>query len=94
MGDKEEIPIPPEEMMQAIHDYLDRHYRRVLDEPLPKLGAKTPREAAKGRGGSRRDVIEWLKGLENVEHWRARSAGRAAYDTDWMWRELGIRKPG
>ena len=86
--------MPPEEVQQAIHAQLDRHYHRVLDEPVPMLGGKTPREAAKGRGRSRGDVVEWLKGLENVEHRRSRSAGHAAYDTGWMWKELRIRKPG
>ncbi|MDE0714267.1 MAG: hypothetical protein OXI10_05275 [Gammaproteobacteria bacterium] len=92
--EEEEIPMPPEEVQQAIHAQLDRHYHRVLDEPVPMLGGKTPREAAKGRGRSRGDVVEWLKGLENVEHRRSRSAGHAAYDTGWMWKELRIRKPG
>lgn len=92
LSGEEEIPIPPEEMERAIHAHLDRHYRRVLDEPVPMLEEMTPREAAKGR--SRGDVIEWLKGLENLEYRRARAAGHAAYDTGWMWKELGIRKFG
>ncbi|MCY3768227.1 MAG: hypothetical protein OXG56_02495 [Gammaproteobacteria bacterium] len=90
----ETVQVPPEKLTQAMHDYLDRHYRRVLDEPVPVLGGMTPREAAKGRGKSRTEVIEWLKGLQNTELRRAQHAGDVAYDSDWMWKELGIRKPG
>ncbi len=93
LSGEEEIPIPDEELEQAVQEHLDRHYRRVLDEPLSVLGGFTPREAAKGGGKSRREVTDWLKGLENTEHRRARLQGHAAYATGWMWKELGIRKP-
>lgn len=88
-----EVTISDEDLEQAVHDHLDRHYRRVLDEPLPALGEKTPRQAVKGRGKSRGEVVDWLKGLDNMEHRRAREHGHGAYDTGWIWKELGIRKP-
>lgn len=88
-----EIPITDEDLEQAVHRHLDKHYRRVLDEPLPVLGGITPREAAEAGGKRRREAIDWLKGLENMEHRRARLQGHAAYDTGWIWKELGIRKP-
>jgi hypothetical protein len=43
---------------------LDDHYRRVLDEPIPALGGKSPRAAAKTPKG-REKVAAWLKLLEN-----------------------------
>jgi hypothetical protein len=51
-----------------MRDHLDRHYRETLGLPLPALGGKSPRKAARTPAG-RKKVIEWLKYLEN------RSAG-------------------
>ena len=87
-----EPAIPTAEALRAVHAYLDEHYRRTLDEPLPVLDGKSLREAAataKGRGR----VIDWLKQLENAEHRRAAQQGHRPYDTAWMWRELGLEPP-
>ena len=88
----DEPAIPTEEALRIMHAYLDEHYRCTLDEPLPVLDGKSLREAAataKGRGR----VIDWLKQLENAEHRRAAQQGYRPYDTDWIWRELGIEPP-
>ena len=84
---------PPEEAVQAIHSYLDEHYRQTLDEPLPVLGGRTLRRAARTKKG-RREVIDWLKQLENLEYRRAAGQGLRVYDTRWIWKELGIERPG
>ena len=88
----DEPAIPPEEAVQVIHSYLDDHYRRTLDDPLPMLDGKSLREAAAARKGRAR-VIDWLKQLENTEHRRAAQQGHRPYDTAWLWRELGIEAP-
>ena len=88
----DEPGIPPEEALKLMQSYLDDHYRRTLDEPIPMLDGKTLREAAattKGRGR----VVDWLKRLENAEHHRAAQHGHRPYDTAWLWRELGIEAP-
>ena len=89
----DDVGPPPEEAVQAIHSYLDEHYRRTLDEPLPALGGRTLRQAAKTKKG-RREAIDWLKQLENVEYLRAAEQGQRAYDTRWTWQELGIERTG
>lgn len=43
---------------------LDDHYRRVLDQPVPTLGGRSPRAAARTAKG-REEVAAWLKTLEN-----------------------------
>ena len=88
----DEPEISPEEPVQAIHSYLDEHYRRTLDDPFPMLDGKSLREAAATRKGRAR-VIDWLKQLENTEHRRAAQQGHRPYDTAWLWRELGIEAP-
>ena len=86
-SDKDEIP--PEIAAQVIQKYMDDHYRRTLDEPVPALDGKTPRQAVKTKKG-RIKVIEWLKLLENSESRRAAAQGQTPYDTSWIWRELKL----
>ncbi|MDP6690627.1 MAG: hypothetical protein QF384_14115, partial [Alphaproteobacteria bacterium] len=88
-----EDEFPHEVAEQAIHSYLDNHYRRSLDEPLPFLDGKTPRQAAKNKK-DRAQVESWLKKLENSEARRAGGQGQVPYDFQWMWRELKIDYPG
>ncbi|MBV0888793.1 hypothetical protein KTQ54_09600 [Komagataeibacter oboediens] len=84
------LQIPPEEEARIIGQMLERHYRQVLDEPVPALGDMTPRQAVRTVSG-RKKVAAWLKGIENTT---ARAPGghgaMAAYDFGWMWSELGI----
>ena len=92
-GQPEDEPeIPPEEAAWIVHAYLDKHYRRTLDEPIPMLDGKTPRQAAATTEG-RAQAIDWLKHLENEEQHRAAQQGEEPYDTAWIWRELGIEAP-
>jgi len=85
--------LPPEVAEEAIRTFLDDHYRSTLDDPLPLLGGKSPRQAAKTKKG-RAQVVDWLKQLENGESRRAAREGQKPYDTAWMWRELKIEPPG
>ena len=72
-----------------MREFLDHHYRRVIDEPLPAVGNISPREAVCTAEG-RKKVVGWLKYLENRENRRAQNEGTPPYDFSWMWRELGI----
>jgi len=83
--------IDPEIKAEIIQHTLDQHYRRVLDEPVPALGDKTPRQCVRSKKG-REKVIEWLKLLENNEERRAASQGQQPYDSRWMWDELKLGK--
>ena len=85
---KPQAPDIPEEERRAIaHEYLEGHYRRVLDEPVPALGGETPRAAVKTASG-RLKVAEWLKSMENQTAKSNRDM--ASYDFSWLWTELGI----
>jgi hypothetical protein len=83
--------IHPEIAAEVIHNMLDQHYRQCLDEPIPMLGDKTPRQCAKSKAW-REQVIEWLKHLENNELRRAAGQGQAPHDSSWMWEELKLAK--
>jgi hypothetical protein len=89
-SDQEAAPkLPPEEAARVMRELLDRHYRRVIAEPLPALGNLPPREAARTVEG-REKVIDWLKYPENGEGRRAHREGTPPYDFSWMWREIGV----
>lgn len=90
---EEEPDIPPEEMEAVIGTFLEGHYRKVLDEPVPMLGNRSPRGAARTKKG-RAAVVEWLKALENSELRQAAETGRKPFDTGWLWEELKIPRPG
>jgi hypothetical protein len=81
--------LAPEQERAIVHQGLDDHYRRVLDEPIPALGGKSPRAAAKTAKG-REKVAAWLKMLENHAAHREPGDPMGSYDIGWMWRELGV----
>jgi len=86
----EQLDIPDEERCAVIHETLDRHYREVLDNPVPMLGGKSPRAAVKTNSG-RIKVVEWLKMMENTTAKAAdHNNALAVYDFGWLWTELGI----
>ena len=82
--------IPPEIAEQVVHQYMDRHYRETLDQPVQMLGNKTPRQAAKSAAG-RKKLAEWLKFLENQSFRQPHPDDpMATYSFEWMWHELGV----
>lgn len=82
--------VPPEVARPLIHAHLDRHYGKILDEPLPVLGHVSPREAARTDDG-RSKVVDWLKDMENhVARAGDGTDPMADYDFGWIWRELGV----
>ena len=85
--------LPPEVMEALVRGQYEEHYRQVLDEPVPMLGKRTPRRAVKTKKG-RAAVVEWLKGIENLESRSAVDDSRRPVDLSWLWEELKIPRPG
>jgi hypothetical protein len=85
-----QLDIAEDQRCAIIHDHLDRHYRNVLDQPVPMLGGESPRTAVRTDSG-RTKVAGWLKMIENRT---AKSADPdspiANYGFGWLWTELGI----
>jgi hypothetical protein len=80
--------IPFEVQEDLVLDHLARHYRKWIDERVPMLDDKTPREAA--RDPARRSKVEELiRGLEGMYE-RSLKTNQPAYDPSWMWAELGF----
>ena len=80
--------IPPAEAARVLAEFKQGHYRAWLDVPLPALGGRTPRHAARLKTVRPR-LIDLLKELENHEA-RTATSESPAYDFGWMWRELGL----
>jgi hypothetical protein len=84
--------VPPAAAAEIVQAFYERHYRGWLDEPLPALDGRTPREAASLKS-ARPKVIALLKDMENLSA-RERLEGRPAYDFGWMWGQLGLERSG
>jgi len=81
--------LDPQLAAEMIRNMLGQHYRHTLDEPLPMLDNKTPRQCARSKKDQSK-VIEWLKYLENSEQHRAGQQQQASYDFRWLWEELNL----
>jgi hypothetical protein len=87
---RQQLDIPEEERCAIVHDSLDRHYRDVLDQPVPMLGGKSPRALVRTKSG-RIKVAGWLKMMENSTAKAAdHNSALSIYDFGWLWNELGI----
>ena len=87
--DPERLPADVEQ--QIVSQFYEQHYRAWIDEPVPALGGRTPRHAARLKT-VRPKVVDLVKALENQME-RERKEGRPAYDVTWMWAELGVDRP-
>ena len=77
----------PADVQAALAAQLTAHYRRTLDEAIPMLSGKTPRECA-ADPVLRAEVIGWLKTLENA----GERTSQLKYDFSWMWDELHLER--
>jgi hypothetical protein len=71
MASSPDTPPPPkldltDDERTVVHQSLDRHYREMLDQPVPFFGNKSPRAAARTAKG-RAKVVDWLKMIENAQ---------------------------
>ena len=87
---KDGVEVPSEGQAEALGRFYEEHYRTWLDEPVPALGNRTPRHAARLKT-IRPKLIALLKDFESHSE-RQRRSGTIAYDFSWMWDELGISR--
>jgi hypothetical protein len=84
----EEEPEPAsEDQKQVVHQVLEKHYRKWLDEPLPALDDASPRDAVTDQM-QRPEVIKLL--LEAEERTRASTWPMNEFDFEFLWSELGL----
>ena len=67
---------------------MQKYLSTWLDQEIPALGGKTPREAVTKKAG-REKVLDLVKDMENAEA-RKKKAGEPFMDLGPLRRELGI----
>ncbi|MBI5187187.1 MAG: SEC-C domain-containing protein [Nitrospinae bacterium] len=77
-----------EEKKLYMRSYLENYYRQWLDDKIPALGGRTPREAVQDEKG-RQNVLEMLRDLENDQE-KKRQKGEPCFNVDFMKKELGF----
>lgn len=80
----------PDAAEALVAEHYGRHYRAWIDEPVPALDNRTPREASK-LPALRARLEDLLHGLEGMYE-NALKDGAPAYDPSWMWDELDLDK--
>lgn len=80
-----EIPLPAE-AAGILREFKERHYREWLDLPVPALGGRTPREAARTEEG-RKSALLLLKEMEHMEN---RLPTEERFDFSAVRRALGL----
>ena len=74
----------------AVEAHMHEHYEKWLDEPVPMLDDRSPREAV-ASPTLRPRVIGLLKQLQ-IDYADALADGDPAFDPSWMWDELQLRE--
>lgn len=88
-GANEPLDLTAEEEAEIHKAFMDQHYRETLDQPIPMLDDKTPRQAARTKKGKDK-VAAWIKYLERQTTSRSNKDLGDPYDFLWMWEELGV----
>jgi hypothetical protein len=70
-------------------EFMERHYHEWIDQPVPALGDRTPREAARIKR-LWPALIALIEGIENQAERLARE-GRG-FDASFLRAELGLRR--
>ena len=83
--------LPPEAIAQAIEQVLQRHYANWVDETIPALGGRTPRQAITTPAGLER-VKGLLREYEQGEQQQSAVQGRPAVSYQFLWDALGISR--
>ena len=83
--------LPPEVIAQAIEQAIRRHYANWVDEIIPALGGRAPRQAITTPAGLER-VKGLLREYEEGERQQSAAQGRPAVSYQFLWDALGITR--
>lgn len=87
----DENDLPPDVAEELVLTQYALHYHQWLDEPVPALAGRTPRQAAADPEHAG-EVESLIRGLEGMYE-RALRDGLPAYDPSWMRQELALGGP-
>ncbi len=80
--------LPPAVAEALVLEHYAKHYRAWVDEPVPALQGRTPRQAS-ADPMLRPRVEDLIHSLESMYQGALRRR-EPAYDPSWMWSELGL----
>jgi hypothetical protein len=80
------VPADAPEVQDIMRDMMRRHYESWIDQPVPALGGKTPRQAA--RSAKHRAALDLL--LREIEHHDARRPAAERVDLSWLRTAVGL----
>jgi hypothetical protein len=80
-----------EDRLTFFEQMYSRMYDNWADEPIPALGDKTPKEAAKSRQGLQ-DLAELIRTYEISEAHKAKAENRPPVSFDFLWDQVGLRR--
>jgi len=83
--------LPPEVIAQAIEQAIHRHYANWVDETIPALDGRTPRQAITTPAGLER-VKGLLREYEEGERQQSAAQERPAVSYQFLWDTLGISR--
>lgn len=83
--------IDSQELAQAMAELVQRSYANWVDEPIPALNNKTPRQAIRTAAGLER-VKGLLRSYESSEKTQAVQQGRGEISYDFLWASLGVSR--
>ena len=78
--------VPPPEILQVMREHKEKHYRGWVEESIPALGGKTPRQAVRDAHG--REQLDRL--LRDMEYMESRAPEWERFDFGVIRRELGL----
>jgi hypothetical protein len=76
----------PPELQAIVREHKQRHYRAWIDDSLPALGGKTPRESVRSARG--REAVDLL--LKEIEQIEERGPAGERFDVSELRRALGL----
>jgi hypothetical protein len=82
--------LPRDIEQQFYEKFMREHMTNWLDEKIPALDNRTPRECVKINEGKEK-VIDLLKSFENIEEKKKRN-GELYCDFTWVWQALGLER--
>jgi hypothetical protein len=88
LEERRKVTIPPDEEARILREYKEQHYAAWIDQPIPALSGKTPREVARTKAG--RAKLDLL--LKDIENHEACLPGSARFDFSRLRAELQLER--
>lgn len=87
--EKSENEIPAEVKEKILRSYMEKHYRKFIDEQVPKLNGMSPRQASR-KPEMRSVLLDLMKEHIHMNEINAKDQGISPISIDWLLDELDL----